>query len=165
MLKLTLLGLLMVMAWAALVVPVPSEPKLSEAGELKSPVAIEIGPFPVGSQQNGNRMNRKRKRSGNASQGAGAGASHYSMARTCTNTDGPIRFTTPRGCCVSWRMVQTGWAGLFGCYIVPHERGAASKNKSGMKLLRDKGFEVVGASGFEPPTSWSGTSVAKILSA
>ncbi len=31
--------------------------------------------------------------------------------------------------------------------------------------MRVKGFEVVGAKGFEPSTSWSRTSVAKILSA
>src|ERR1700722_2042843 len=40
--KLTLLGLLMVMVWAALVVPTPWEPKLSEAGETAPKAALSI---------------------------------------------------------------------------------------------------------------------------
>src|ERR1700693_1375693 len=54
--------------------------------------------------------------------------------------------------------MRAGRLGLFSCYIVTCECRLNRISNRSLNSMRVKGFEVVGASGFEPPTSWSRTS-------
>jgi hypothetical protein len=67
----------------------------------------------------------------------------------------PWRFAKEQN--VASGMVRASGVGLLSCYMLHHERRCNRCCKSRPKSLRVKGFELVGASGFEPPTSWSRT--------
>ena len=54
--------------------------------------------------------------------------------------------------------MRKGRLGLFSCYIVTHRRCFNRRRKRSLNSMRVKAFEVVGAKGFEPSTSWSRTS-------
>jgi hypothetical protein len=82
---------------------------------------------------------------------------HWVVAWPRAKPDRPIRRAAARRRGLSLRMVQTCGVGLFSGYTCYTKRCRIRFEESSVKLLRVKGFEVVGAKGFEPSTSWSRT--------